>query len=62
MKIINEIERAFAALSDDFYGSIEISYQNGEPTIVKTTSTRPLRKNRNNDKTIQQNQLHQRTS
>ena len=39
MKVPHDLEKAISSLPADFFGTIEITFQNGEPAILKTTTT-----------------------
>jgi hypothetical protein len=48
MQVPEELKKELAALSDNFYGSIEIMFQDGLPCIIKTTKTTKIFGERNN--------------
>lgn len=48
MEIPLEVTKEFRSLPPHFYGSIEIHLQDGEPILVKTTTTKKIQTERNN--------------
>lgn len=47
MQVPEELKKEIAALPDTFYGSIEISFQDGQPVIIKTVKTTKVYGERN---------------
>ena len=43
-----DLEKLLAKLSPEFFGTVEIGYQNGHPGVVKITQTYKLPTNRDN--------------
>ncbi len=45
-----ELKKILDAVSSDFFGTIEISYQAGHPGVVRTTKTQRLSENNNSSR------------
>lgn len=48
MEMPEELRQQIAALPRDFFGSVEISIQNGEPVVIKLIATKKIYRERNN--------------
>jgi hypothetical protein len=48
MTVPHELKQELERLPDHFYGSVEVTFQDGAPVIVKTTATRNIQRERDN--------------
>jgi hypothetical protein len=54
MNLPNELAKEIAALPERFYGSVEISFQDGLPVVIKTLKTQKIFNERDNRRDYQQ--------
>ncbi len=56
--ITEELKKILDAVSSDFYGTIEISYQAGHPGVVRTTHTQRLSDNNSSSSSSRNDRGH----